>query len=115
MFNEKFGKNAAKFTFDSKGLPFVKLSEYAAENGTDAVITVKAMFTHNKSEYGEKGVIVCERCCIDVPSQLIEDIKTVRADADMVKAVNDGKCGFKIYSYTDKNGKTRYSGTFVDI
>ena len=115
MFNEKFSKNAAKFTFDSKGLPFVKLAEYAAENGINNIIPVKGMFTHNKSEYGEKGVIVTTTCCIDVPSHLINDIKLVRSDADMVAAVNAGHCGFKIYTYTDKNGKTRYSGTFVDI
>lgn len=114
IFDSNFNRNV-KFDFDGKNLPFVSLADYAAANGTDAVVPVKGMFTHNKSKYGEKGVVVTEKCNIDVPTHMVKDIKKVRESADMVAAVNAGNCGMKIYTYTDNNGVLRYSGTFTDI
>ena len=55
IFDSNFNRNV-KFDFDGKNLPFVSLADYAAANGTDAVVPVKGMFTHNKSKYGEKGL-----------------------------------------------------------
>lgn len=114
MFNEKFSRGT-KFTFDSKGLPFIKLDDYIKQGGKTSFI-VRACFVHSKNKLEiEHGVIVSDEYNIDVPTHLIKDIKIICSDSDMIEAVNNGKCGFKCFTYTDKFGVTRNSGTFVDV
>lgn len=115
MFNETFNSKGKKFNHDGAGNDFCKLSDFANQYGIDTIYTVLGMYTHNKSQFGEKGIIITEKANIDVPQHIIKDIKTVIGNDDMVAAVNAGKCGLKIYTYTDQKGEERYSATFVDI
>lgn len=115
MFNERFNTKGQKFNADGKDLPFMSLSDFVAEFGTDDTVTVLGMYTHNKSQYGEKGIIITPNCNIDCPEHMIPMIKEVISDDELVKAVNAGKCGLKIRPYTDKKGINRFSGNFVDI
>lgn len=115
MFNERFNTKGKKFNADGKDLPFMKLSDFVSEFGTDDIVTVLGMYTHNKSKFGEKGIIITPNCNIDCPEHMIDMIKEVVASDEMVAAVNSGKCGLKIRSYEDSKGITRWSGTFVDI
>ena len=115
MFNERFNTKGKKFNADGKYLPFMKLSEFVSEFGTDDIVKVVGMYTYNKFQYGEKGIIITPNCNIYVPEHLIPMIKEVIADDSLVAAVNEGKCGLKIRSYEDNKGITRWSATFVDI
>lgn len=115
MFNERFNTKGKKFNADGKDNPFMKLSDFVQEFGTDDIVTVLGMYTHNKSKFGEKGIIITPNCNIDCPEHMIDMIKEVVASDEMVAAVNSGKCGLKIRSYEDSKGITRWSGTFVDI
>ena len=114
MFNEAFSKGSL-FNEDGKNKEFMKITEFAAKYGIDTIYTVLGMYTHTKGKFGESGIIITSAANIDVPEHLIKDIKTVRANADMVEAVNNGKCGLKISTYVDKKGIERYTATFVDI
>ena len=115
MFNERFNIKGKKFNADGKDNPFMKLSEFVQEFGTDDIVTVLGMYIHNKTKFGEKGIIITPNCNIDCPEHMIDMIKEVIASDEMVAAVNAGKCGLKIKSYEDKKGVTRWSGNFVDI
>ena len=52
---------------------------------------------------------------INLPDHLTPDVKSILGTAEEIEAINEGKCGFKCSTYQDKNGKTRNSGSFVDI
>ena len=114
MFNERFNKNNL-FTHDGKDLPFMKLSEAVEKFGADDILTVQGMYTHNKSQFGEKGIIITPTVNIDCPEHMIKMIKEVISDPELVAGVNAGKCGLKFRSYEDDHGVTRWSATFVDI
>lgn len=115
MFNERFNTKGKKFNADGKDLPFMKLYDFVSEFGTDDIVKVVGMYTHNKSQFGEKGIIITPNCNIDVPEHLIPMIKEVIAEDALVEAVNAGHCGLKIRSYEDSKGIKRWSATFVDI
>ena len=115
MFNERFNTKGKKFDADGKDLPFMKLSDFVSEFGTDDIVKVVGMYTHNKSQYGEKGIIITPTVNIDCPEHMIKMIKEVISDPELVSGVNAGKCGLKFRSYEDDHGVTRWSGTFVDI
>ena len=112
MFNEDF-RHGRTFNFDGSSNPYITLNNWVADKHPDRFI-VRGVFTHNKSAYGEKGVIVTDGFNIDVPEHLIKDIKKILANDMYIEAINQGKCAFLCSSYIDKNGITRNSGNFID-
>ena len=113
MFNERFS-HGRRFTFNSDNNPYISLNQYVAE-GNDATFIVRGCFVHFKSKFGESGVIVSDDYNIDVPVHLIKDIKIILSEPEMIKAINEGKCGFTCSTYTDNYGIVRNTGSFVDI
>lgn len=119
MFNEKFGAKAS-FNVDFKEFPFVNLSDVIKENG-HKVLKVQAVYTFKPKNGDSAGkdvpVLVADGLNIYIPSYLLEQVNEIRTNADMVAAINDGKCGFQTREWTDtKHGnKLRYSGNFMDI
>lgn len=113
MFNERFS-HGRRFTFNGDNNPYITLDQYVAE-GNKTTFTVRGCFVHNKSKFGESGVIVTDNYNIDVPRHLIKYIKVVLAEPEMIRAVNDGKCGFSCSTYTDNHGIVRNTGSFIDI
>lgn len=113
MFNEDF-RHGKTFKADTSKLPFITLKDYVAQ-GLPAEFKVIAAYTHNKSQYGEKAIISSEKYNIDMPKHLIKDIKKINGNQMYIDAINDGHCGFRLSTYTDKNGVVRNSGTFFDL
>ena len=112
MFNEKFS-HGKKFTVNSDDFPFTTLDEVIKENGNKTLV-VQGMFTY-KSKYGVRPVIIADGLKIHLPDHCLSDVETIMYDDECVKLINEGKCGFKTSQYTDKNGKERNSGMFIDI
>lgn len=119
MFNEKFGSQAS-FDVDFKDFPFVNLSDVIKENG-HKILKVQAVYTFKPKKGDNAGkdvpVLVADGLNIYIPTYLVEQINVIRSDADLVQAINDGKCGFKTREWIDTKhgGKLRYSGNFIDI
>lgn len=120
MFNEKFGNNQASFTVDFKNFPFVNLSEIVEQNG-HKTLKVQAVYTFKPKKGDNAGkdipVLVADGHNIYIPTYQLDQVKEIRASAEMVQAINDGKCGYKTREYVDEKhgGKLRYSGNFIDI
>lgn len=119
MFNEKFGTHA-NFTTDFKEFPFVNLSDVIKENG-HKTLKVQAVYTFKPKNGDNAGntvpVLVADGLNIYIPTYLLETVNIIRSNADMVEAINNGKCGFKTREWIDtkRGNKTRYTGDFIDI
>ena len=120
MFNETFSSNQAQFTVNFKDFPFVNLSEIIEQNG-HRTLKVDAVYTFKPKKGDNAGndvpVLVAEGHNIYIPTYQVDIVKQIRSNAEMVQAINEGKCGYETREWIDeKHGnKTRYSGNFVDI
>lgn len=112
MFNERFS-HGKKFKINSDNFPFTTLDEVVKENG-NSVIPVCGLFTY-KAKYGVRPVLISNTLKINLPDHCLKDVEDIIADDELCEAINNGKCGFLPSQYEDKNGKTRNSGSFVDI
>ena len=113
MFTGKYS-HGKKFNVDDAGFEFISLDDYVSKFNPSAPIKVLGMFTYT-GKYGDRAVIVADGYKINLPDHLTPDVKSILATPEEVQAINDGACGFKCSTYQDKNGKTRNSGSFVDI
>lgn len=112
MFNEDF-KHGKKFNINSDDFEFTTLDDYIKQHG-NCTLTVLGMFTY-KAKFGVRPVLIADNLKINLPDHLLSDVEKIMYNDTYVAAVNAGKCGFKTSQYTDKNGKERNSGSFVDI
>lgn len=113
MFNEAFNHGKA-FKFDSSNLPYSNLNEVVAENGNKQ-LEVKGVFINPKSEFGPTCYIVTPSLIVRLPNHFIPDVEKILSRPDMIEAIDNGHCAFIPEQYTDKKGKTRNSGKFIDV
>lgn len=112
----KYNKSANKFSANTEGFAYFKLSELFEENGADKVYLITSMFISNKGKFGDSAVVATDECFANLPNHMVETIREMINDDAVVAAVNCGLLGFKIYQYQDANfGKICYSIEFVDI
>lgn len=112
IFNDNFGKT--KFTFNADNCTFINLNEYLDDHDINQIVPVKGLFINRKSKFGDRPVLITPEYKINLPKHLMKDFLMVLASHEMCTAINTGHCGFRFYTY-EKEGKTCYSGTFVDI
>lgn len=112
----KFNKEQ-KFTFKTPDdFKFTTLDEQFTKNGESEKYKVNALYMNTKSIYGEHPVAVTDNAMVDFPKHLAPTVKEMINDDEAVKAINDGKVGFTIYTYIDKKyHKTCYSVKWIDI
>ena len=113
----RFNKEIVKFEFEpSRDFTFRTLEELYKENGKDEVYPVKGMFINTKSRYGDNPVLVCSEYYVSLPKHLVDVVKEIRQDKQLVKDINDDKVGFKIYEYVQpKYNRKCYSINWLDI
>lgn len=105
----------ARFEFEEKEREFIKLSELVEKYGMKKEYIVRALFTNNKSKFGEQGVIVTDDYNVNLPNHLTELIKDIRQDEDVVNIINAGEVQFTIYEYENKKGQKGYSINFGQV
>ncbi len=112
---------ARKFDIDTTGFSYKKLSELFGENGAKKAYKVAGVYINTKGKYSDAPVIAVsdskEGYFVNLPSHLLDTANEIINDEEAVKAINEGKFGFTIYTYSSKNaeGKTLYSIEFVDM
>jgi len=112
MFNEDF-KHGKTFKVNADNFPFVTLDEVINENGHQKFI-VNGVFSY-KAKYGVRPVLIASGMKIHLPDHCLKDVEKILSNQAYIDAINNGKCGFQTTTYTDKNGKERNSGMFIDI
>lgn len=112
----KYNKGV-RFNFQiPKDFHFENLANLFDNDGKGLVYNVRGLYINRKSKYGEAPVIVTDFCLVNAPKHLLDTCKQMLMDEEFIKAVNDGKVGFSIYSYTTKNSDDlRYSIIWIDL
>lgn len=114
-FADKYNKSFAKFNFEpAEDFKFKSLKDlYNGAKGKNTYI-VLGLYINRKSKYGDAPVIVSEDCYINLPKHLLDTVKSMLEDPELVQAVNERKFGIEVYEY-ETNGKTCYSVNWVDM
>lgn len=109
----KFNKVTRKFTAEiNENATFATLKELYNEDTTD-VYEIKSFFKNTHSKFGEHYVINTGDFLVDIPKHMNNTFNEMYDDDEIIKEINEGKCGFTIYKYS-KNHREYYSITFVD-
>ena len=116
----RFNK-ARKFDIDTTGFSYKKLSDCFGENGAKKVYKIAGVYINTKGKFDDAPVLAVvddkEGYFVNLPSHLCDTAKEIINDDEAVNAINAGKLGFTIYTYTSNNakGRTLYSVEFVDM
>ena len=114
IFNDLFGHNDnVRFKYDGKGNPFMKMDDYITDRNPEVDI-LRGCWVNRKGQ-NPSGVFVLDGVNLNVPDHLIEKIEKIRQNPKAVDAIDNGLCGVKYITYTDRFGKTRNSVDFVDL
>lgn len=108
-----FAKNhahGAKFSIDTEGFEFKKISEFPL----DQEITVRGALISKGGKYGDSASIITDNCFMNIPNHMIDDVKELLADQEAIDQVEAGKLAVSIYEYEDRNGATQRSIKWID-
>lgn len=93
-----------KFDGDAKR-DFTNLRDLFSFFSKDEVYPVRALFINKKSKFGDAPVVYTDKYIVNAPSHMVDTVKEMMADDELVDLVNDDKVGFTIYEYTNSYGK----------
>lgn len=108
----KFNKgNKIDWGVDTKSLPFKKTSEVELDKTYD----LKGCFITPDKGFGKGAVLISDGFMLNIPARYVDDINNIVADAEVVKDIKAGKCGFIVTSFiSEKFKRTGYSIEFVE-
>ena len=101
---DKYNKKPL-FMYDSeKEREYKNLEDLIKQHGEEKQYQLQALFINKKSRYGDAPILVTERYMINAPHHLVDTVKEMMIDTELINLVNDRKVGFTIYGYNGKNG-----------
>lgn len=124
-FSKKFNK-ARLFMVDTSDFEYYSLEDLFneqlevcdgdVEEASKFVYAIRGVYINTKSLYDPAPVLALNDRYVNLPSHMTETCMNMLADPTCIKAINEGKCGFKIYTYEQKRyHKTCYSVEWVDV
>lgn len=114
-FTEKHGTGGKLFTFEiPENFKYTDLKTLVSENGLDDVYLVNALYINRKGKFGDAPVIATANELVNAPQHDTETVKAVLKDGESISLINNGKVGFKIYTYENEFG-TCYGLNWVDL
>lgn len=102
-FASKFNKGN-RFSIDTTGYNYKKMSDVVADNGFEPVYTVAALYINTKGKFDDHPVAVLPQieALVDLPSHMTETVRGILADPEAVADIEAGKVGIKFESYNSK-------------
>ena len=114
-FASRFNKSSGKFKLVTTGFEYRKLSECFEAYGSEKVYVIGAVYINTKNTYGANPVVaVHDGFYINLPAHLREACEEMMNDEAVVADINNGLCGFTIYTYPS-HGKQCYGVKWVDV
>lgn len=116
-----FGKKynvERKFDVDTSDFNYSSLEELYDMVGGDETATfeIRGIYINTKGLYDDAPVLAIEDRYVNLPAHLTTACRAMLEDAQCVKAINEGKCGFTIYKYTQKRfNKDCFGVKWVDL
>lgn len=114
-FAAKHNRGSIDWGVDTNGFQFVNRAEAYKENA-DTVHTVKGLYINTKGNFGDHPVAICDGYFLDLPENLLDDVKDILHSEEDISTIKAGKVGFKVEEYvSEKFKKTCYGIRWVDI
>lgn len=107
-----------KFDFTAdKDFPYISLKDLLQANDGDLehIYVIRALYINSRSKYGEQPLIAIDDAYVNIPKHMLETVKGILANDEMIDAINKGLAGFKIRPYEDKSGIDRLSIDWIDL
>lgn len=113
MVASKYNK-VKRFDVNTDGFEYKKLEELYVE-GEVNIFPLKALYINTKGKFGDRPLAVTNKEFVNLPNHLLETVREMLNDAELIEAINAGEVAFEIYSYEDRNyNKLCYSVNWVD-
>lgn len=114
-FAAKYNKGGIDWEIDTEGFEFIQRGA-AYKEKSDAVHTVRGLYINTKGNYGDHPVAICDGYFIDLPENILDDVKEILKSEEDIQTIKEGKVGFKIEEYySEKFKKTCYGIRWVDL
>ena len=108
--------HGARFNFDgTEENKFISVADLMKENGADTVYKLKGFYINKKGKYGDAPVAVIAGFNVNLPKHLLDTVKEMIDDAEIVQQINEGKAGFRGDTYTTKEGKEYCTVRWEDL
>lgn len=112
VFN-KYNKGS-NFDFQTPSdFEFVKLEDLYEVDG-DNQHDLKALFINTKSKFGDSPVAVTDKALVNLPGHLLDTVREMINDDEVVNEINSDRAGIEIYEYESKKWGTNYSVNFIE-
>lgn len=110
----KYNKGS-RFEFKAtEGFEYKKLEELYKE-GEINVLPVMALYINTKGKFGDRPLAVTANCFVNLPNHMLDTVKAMLADDELIEAINKGMVAMEIYKYHDSTyDKDCYSVNWVD-
>ena len=110
----KYNNNVNRFDFEQeKNVDYKKLSELFEANVKQ--LKINSLFINTKGKFGDSPVATADGFNINLPTHLLETVKEMIEDEDVVALANQGNLGIEIYQYETKKWGKNYSCNFIDF
>lgn len=119
-FGKKFNKERL-FPVDTSEFEYYSLEDLYKESLEEAggdieeanekEYTIYGVYINTKGNYGPAPVLAIEDRYVNLPAHMTETCEAMLKDPQCIKAINEGRCGFTIYQYTQK----RYSNVCYSV
>jgi len=106
------------FSFDTTKITgnYTNLQGLYKANGADFVYQVKGVYISTSSEYNaESPIVALADTYVNFPQHQLADIKAILADKEAIRAINKGKAGFRIETYSNDYNKNCYKAIWCDV
>lgn len=124
-FSKKFNKERL-FNIDTSNFDYYTLEELYNEALEEAggdieaannyEYTICGVYINTKGNFDPAPVIALEDRYVNLPAHLTNTCENMLHDPQCIKAINEGRCGFSIYKYTQKRyNKECYSVRWCDL
>lgn len=111
---DKYNKGN-RFDFEaSEDFEFVKPKEIFEDKNENNKRPLKALFINTKSKFGDSAVAVTTTELVNLPNHMVDDVKEMMHDDEVIELVNKDKVMIEIYSFDNKYG-TCYGVKFEEI
>ena len=74
----------------------------------------KELFINNKSKFGDSAVAVTTSELVNLPNHMVQEVKEMMQDDEVMDLINNDKVMIKIYTYNNKYGQC-YGVKFEEI
>lgn len=110
----KYNNNVNRFDFvQAKNVEYKKLSDLYEDNVKQ--LKINSLFINTKGKFGESPVATADGFNINLPTHLLETVKEMIQDEDVIELANQGNLGIEIYQYETKKWGKNYSSNFIDF